>query len=282
MIRKIIFTILIGIIFIQSVALATEKSSANYKITSDSFDAGVDRSTSSSYKLLSELKERDLQSLTGTSYILEQGFKPSAYFGDPYALAIISINPENGYNIAPVRIAITGRNFLSGATVKLTAADETDIIGQISTLSATEISCEFDIAGKNPGAWNVVVMNPDGESASLASAFEIKKYQIAPAIALNSPNPFNPRTEGTTIMYNLENATDIKIYILTVAGKIIWVKHIEAGQTGAKAGDNAVYWDAFTRFGKVDTNDVFIVHVVERSSGKVLARGKIATLIILE
>ncbi|MBU0671846.1 MAG: hypothetical protein KJ732_02330 [Candidatus Margulisbacteria bacterium] len=259
--------------------MATARTSANYQITIDSFDAGIGLANSSSYSLLSEVRERDLESQTGTDRIVLQGFKPAAYFTSVVQLVVTAIDPTSAYNIAPVQTTITGRNFAQGATASFTSTTEATITGTISSLTGTEIKAEFDLVGANSGFRTVVVRNPDGQSGSLSNAFEVKQYITIPDIIIISPNPFNPRTQSTGVIYSLDAATNIKVYIFGVTGKLLYVRNISAGAVGAVAGNNVIYWDGSTSFGKVDTTDVFLVHIIEQSSNKILARGKIATVI---
>lgn len=65
-------------------------------------------------------------------------------------------------------------NFFTGATVKLTRAGYADIPASgVVVVSSSQITCAFNLAGTAPGAWNVVVTNPNGPSGTLANGFTV-------------------------------------------------------------------------------------------------------------
>jgi hypothetical protein len=72
---------------------------------------------------------------------------------------------------------LAGTNFVVGTTptVLLTKSGETSIMAtSVSVVSATKITCSFDITGKTAGTWNVVVTNTDGQSATQTGGFIIQ------------------------------------------------------------------------------------------------------------
>lgn len=89
-------------------------------------------------------------------------------------LAISAISPNSGPNTGSVSITdLAGTGFLTGATVKLTRAGQPDIAATgVTVVSATKITCTFDLTGKW-GQWNVVVTNPDAQSATLTNGFTV-------------------------------------------------------------------------------------------------------------
>jgi four helix bundle protein len=104
------------------------------------------------------------------------------------ALVVSSIDPNSGVNTGSVSISsITGANFKAGATVKLTKSGQPDIIGSGFTVTsyATIAGGSFNILNATTGPWNVVVINPDNSSSSLANGFTIK----LPAPTVGSINP---------------------------------------------------------------------------------------------
>ena len=64
-------------------------------------------------------------------------------------------------------------------------AGQPDIGGTNTTVvSATRVTCDFDLTDAAPGAWDVVLTNPDGQSATLSDGFTVidasaKKMQVA-------------------------------------------------------------------------------------------------------
>jgi Tfp pilus assembly protein FimT len=92
----------------------------------------------------------------------------------PPSVSVIS--PSSGVNTASIAIAsITGSNFQSGAIVKLTKSGQTDIAcaGFAFTNSTTLSNGSCPIAGAVAGQWNVVVVNPDAQTGTLASGFTV-------------------------------------------------------------------------------------------------------------
>ena len=99
------------------------------------------------------------------------------YALDPGAAPTVTvISPNSGRKGDTVWPTITGTEFMSGATVKLTQTGKSDIIAtDIYVTSSTSISCKIALPNGNPniGDWNVVVMNSDGQSGTLVNGFNI-------------------------------------------------------------------------------------------------------------
>ncbi|PKL58502.1 MAG: hypothetical protein CVV34_01945, partial [Methanomicrobiales archaeon HGW-Methanomicrobiales-5] len=101
--------------------------------------------------------------------------------------AVSSISPASGAKAALVGATITGTNFESGATVKLTRAGYPSITATgVSVSSSTSIGCTFNLNGGDEGSWNVLVTNPGGQSDIKDGAFTIG--QAPPIIRSVSPN----------------------------------------------------------------------------------------------
>ena len=200
--------------------------------------------------------------------------------GEVWALApwLLSITPNSGYNTAPVNVKISGANFLASTRIKLTRAGQSDIPCTGLTTGASEIYGTFNIAGAQVGFWTVTVEDENGLVGTLPNGFEVKTYTHDIALALNSPNPFDPARETTTIMYKLAQDTDVKLVIFSTTGDRLWMRDYLAGFNGGRAGDNSILWTGYTDFAELASNGVFLVHVVERATGKTLARGKVAVI----
>ena len=104
-------------------------------------------------------------------------------YGDPAislesagALAVTSITPSSGLNTGTVHITnLAGSNFQSGATVKLTKLGQPDINAtNVIVVSASKITCDFDLTGAATGQWDVVVTNPDTRTGRLPNGFTVK------------------------------------------------------------------------------------------------------------
>jgi hypothetical protein len=105
-------------------------------------------------------------------------FDPCAswdYAADP--LAVTSITPSFAENTGSVTITdLAGDNFSTSGTtaVELRKSGETAITAtNVSVVSESRITCEFDLTGATTGSWDVVVTNPDNETATLADGFHI-------------------------------------------------------------------------------------------------------------
>ena len=87
---------------------------------------------------------------------------------------VTGITPESGLNDEVISATISGLGFETGATAKLAKSGQSAIAGtNLTVVSATQIACDFNLVGAVEGAWDVVVTNPDTQSAQLREGFEI-------------------------------------------------------------------------------------------------------------
>ena len=119
------------------------------------------------------------------------------------APTVSSISPTSGAKDAIVGVTITGTNFESGATAKLTRAGYPSITATgVSVYSATAIGCAFKLGG-DLGSYNVMVTNPSGQSNTKMAAFSIDEApQIVSTTMLVTPTPTltpNPTPVTTTL-----------------------------------------------------------------------------------
>jgi len=90
------------------------------------------------------------------------------------APSISGISPASGANNVALSMTVTGDNFRSGATVKLTRAGYPAIYATgVSVSSSTEIDCTFTFSNAEKGSYNLEVTNPDGRSATREGAFTL-------------------------------------------------------------------------------------------------------------
>ena len=94
----------------------------------------------------------------------------------PAAPAITGITPSYGTNTGSVTITnLSGSGFQPGAAVVLTLDGEPNITATDVVVANTNmITCTFDLTGRTPAWWNIVVTNNDGQSGMLASGFEVR------------------------------------------------------------------------------------------------------------
>jgi hypothetical protein len=105
-------------------------------------------------------------------------------------LSLLSIRPDTGGNSGSVTALVYGSGFLPGATVTLTRAGQADIAGNPvqGDVGGWAIAATFDLAGRSSGPWDVVVMNPDGTSKTLAAGFAIEAGRAPePWVDITSP-----------------------------------------------------------------------------------------------
>ena len=95
------------------------------------------------------------------------------------SLSVLDVLPDSGGNSGSLVTVISGSAFASAAMVKLTRPGQADIIGNPVSVDpgGSAIGTAFDLTGAALGAWNVVVTNPDGSSASLLGAFTVATVQ---------------------------------------------------------------------------------------------------------
>ena len=100
---------------------------------------------------------------------------------------VTSITPDMGANDGTVAITdLAGDRFATGATVKLSKTGQTDINGtSVVVVSATKITCTFDLTGAAAGKWDVVVTNPDAGSGTLVEGVTV---YAAPTVFSITPN----------------------------------------------------------------------------------------------
>lgn len=122
----------------------------------------------------------------GGSGSLNEGFTVESSIP---SVAVTSITPNSGANTGTVSITnLAGTGFAAGAAVKLTKTGQDNIPGtDVSVVSATKITCKFNLSGRAAGKWNVVVTNLDKGSGTLAEGFTI----------INTPTPV-PTVTGIT------------------------------------------------------------------------------------
>ncbi|MEN6611817.1 MAG: hypothetical protein ABFC24_13325 [Methanoregulaceae archaeon] len=79
------------------------------------------------------------------------------------------------FNTTVSGVQITGMNFKENATVQLTLAGNSPINGSnVRYIGPNQIVCDFVIGDIPHVAWNVVVINPDGQSGKLSNYFTIR------------------------------------------------------------------------------------------------------------
>jgi C1A family cysteine protease len=111
----------------------------------------------------------------GTSYDADLGIRLRTGGAVAPAPEATSITPNSGTNNGVVHITnVAGSNFQTGAIVKLTKTGQPDINGDnTQVVNASSITCDLNLNGAATGSWDVVVTNPDLQSATLSGGFTV-------------------------------------------------------------------------------------------------------------
>lgn len=88
-------------------------------------------------------------------------------------LSVRRIAPSSGGNRGWLSMQIDGAKFDENATVKLVSSGNHEIRAVQSSASATRIAALFQLNGEQAGVYDVVVTNPNNQSATLPGGFEI-------------------------------------------------------------------------------------------------------------
>src|SRR5207244_1261116 len=116
---------------------------------------------------------------------------------------------------------VFGGGFLAGATAKLTRAGQTDIVGSDvnASVAGFSLSVTFDLAGKALGTWDLVVMNPNGTSATLQNAITVEATRTAEVWVetLGHPAVKTDKPQLYTILYGNRGNVDANFVSVWVA-----------------------------------------------------------------
>lgn len=128
--------------------------------------------------------------------------------GPPAAPTISNVNPGTGALGGGTSITITGTNFVSGATVSFIELPSNDVFGGspnsksltgVSFTNSTTLTATTPSAA-NTGIVDLIVQNPDGQTATLRNAFTYGLptptattfYTLAPCRLVDTRNPNGP------------------------------------------------------------------------------------------
>jgi hypothetical protein len=80
-----------------------------------------------------------------------------------------------------VSTEITGSNFLSNLTAKLSRSGETSITAsKVAWTSSSSVTCTFDLPNTTKvGTWDIVVTNPNSLSGDLTNFFTVRGNKTA-------------------------------------------------------------------------------------------------------
>lgn len=119
---------------------------------------------------------------------------------------VMGILPNRGPNTGSLSVTISGTGFQDGASVKLTRAGQADINATgVLVVSASQITGRLNLIHAQPGAWSVVVTNPDAQSGTLADGFTVTALVFLPSVTRNwseEEPPPPPSCEGLGAVQN--------------------------------------------------------------------------------
>lgn len=98
--------------------------------------------------------------------------------GQPGGFALSGISPDFGYEGEATPVTIFGAGFMEGIQARLGTVNLTDVV-VVSELKLTAVVPNLFA----PGKYTLSVLNPDGASATLVDAFEVRKKETAPDFA---------------------------------------------------------------------------------------------------
>jgi hypothetical protein len=146
------------------------------------------------------------------------------------APSISGISPASGANNLALSMTVTGDNFRSGATVKLTRAGYPAIYATgVSVSSSTEIDCTITFSNAEKGRYNLEVTNPDGRSATREGAFTLG--DAPPIIGGVSPSQ-GALNETLSMQINGQNfKTGVKVSFMKSSTEIICTSPVSTDST---------------------------------------------------
>jgi hypothetical protein len=158
-----------------------------------------------------------------------------------------AVNTNTSWNVS-----ITGQDFVDKPTVRLIYSH----YGQITATNVTvdtpnRINCTFNLFRKYPDWWDIVVVNPDGQSDTYSRGFLIETITptvtaISPDNAFNTDLAFNAQITGTGFLdgatVNLTNA-DRTVDFEATGVTVVDSEHITCtfALTGRSEGNWFVY-----------------------------------------
>jgi hypothetical protein len=109
---------------------------------------------------------------------------PTTYSGP--APSIDKISPTSGGTDTTITMTISGSNFQSGATAKLLRGGNPVINGAAVSAISNTVTATFNLQSAEAGHYNVIVINPDGQTDTLIGGFTVG--EAAPIITGVYPN----------------------------------------------------------------------------------------------
>jgi hypothetical protein len=175
-------------------------------------------------------------------------------------LQVSSIFPAVGGDGGTVTVLLQGAQIRDGASVRLVRQGEPAIEGRFvhPGQEGRSIGAVFDLRGRSRGSWNVLVINPNGDTAVLRDGFRIEPAREATILVDQPWGPHairNGQRQIYTVGYRHTGNNDLY-------GVPIWIKVRSAAslrvvtplaRPGAIPGEPTVDWpESLTSMGTVD------------------------------
>lgn len=142
------------------------------------------------------------------------------------------------------------------------------------SLAAADIVASF-AAGPLEGV-PVGASTSDPDGVVLGEVFTVVEPTLAGSFVVRT-NPFSPINEPAEFRYILSAEDDVTFVILTLTGDLVHRRDFRAGESGAVAGENVVFWDGRNDQGSLVLNGVYMA-VVSIGSGRDRATLKLAVM----
>lgn len=125
--------------------------------------------------------------------------------GYQYVLApapqVLGITPSGGAAGTSISVTdLSGQSFSTSAApiVRLQKGGATITAGSVTVLSPNRIQCTFSLAGAGTGQWDVVVINPDGQSGTGTALFTVTPGPLTSSFTYSMPASNTLRVTDTS------------------------------------------------------------------------------------
>lgn len=97
----------------------------------------------------------------------------SADIPPPPPLSITAISPSAAATSGIISVDLSGNSLLATTAIKLTRSGSTDILATGNQMVGDKLRCQLNLTDAAPGFWNVVATNPNGETSTINSGFNV-------------------------------------------------------------------------------------------------------------
>jgi hypothetical protein len=227
-------------------------------------------------------------------------FSPT-YFGrfaimdpiDPYPPVVRSVKLGS----SPI---VTGNYYAGNSTLNLDLYDADSGIASFSVqiLSTTATAPIYSTSSRNVGTKEVqVAILPDtplsdgtyyiqviiSDKSINSTTYTSGQFVVSDTLlqlqALQAPNPYNPDKGDLTIAYNMNQAAEVKCYILDQAGNVVFDASYALTDEDGAAGYHLLTWNGRNKFNQIVPNGLYYGYVTAKSvSDHKRAKFKIAII----